>query len=558
MKGKVFYKNAKEIYGVLGVVMLLLAIYMIFFVTDVRRGESSGACKNYNTGWFYEEADGDYVSIKELPMSLDFIHAGEKLILHNTVSHVSRYSTLAFFTTHQTVKVTVGGQVCYYFGPDAEKNVKTPGNGWNFVSIPRGSEGKSLSISLLSEYESNSGQVPTFYVGTLDGIRNHIISKNLFSLTISCLIFVMGVFVCVCWIFFRKKFGLEEEFICMGIFALTLSVWSALETQIIQIYFGHNYGLSQLSFIALALLSFPFIRFTRLFYELESYRLLDFAGGISLGEGFLILILFLTGIADFKESLFTIHISYAIIVGITVYTVVRIAVKNIKGQRKSALMHICCILFIVLAYIVDVGRYYMVKKQDSAVFGRIAMLLYVLILVIFCFRNSMRLLKAGRESEKIREIAYMDALTKMENRFSFEQRLEGITGEERAKYGVAMFDLNNLKRINDIHGHSAGDYYIIISSEILRDTFGGLGTIYRIGGDEFCAVLEGVSKEEFMEKAAYINEKVRNLKGPYMEEGVGIAKGYALFEKKLDNSLFATMSRADVLMYADKGDAKRK
>lgn len=78
-----------------------------------------------------------------------------------------------------------------------------------------------------------------------------------------------------------------------------------------------------------------------------------------------------------------------------------------------------------------------------------------------------------------------------------------------------MFDLNNLKYFNDTHGHATGDYYIIVCSEIIQDIFGMYGKVYRIGGDEFCAVTEGVTEEEFMELRRGMNDRIEALNGRF-------------------------------------------
>ena len=55
-----------------------------------------------------------------------------------------------------------------------------------------------------------------------------------------------------------------------------------------------------------------------------------------------------------------------------------------------------------------------------------------------------------------------------------------------------MFDLNNLKETNDCYGHSAGNELILCASNDLREAFRGIGTVYRIGGDEFVALMPDV------------------------------------------------------------------
>lgn len=115
-----------------------------------------------------------------------------------------------------------------------------------------------------------------------------------------------------------------------------------------------------------------------------------------------------------------------------------------------------------------------------------------------------------------------------------------------------MFDLNNLKYFNDVYGHSVGDYYIIICSEIIMDIFSRFGEVYRIGGDGFCAVAYDLSEEEFVSCQTEMSKRVNGLNVQFIENRMAIASGYARFDSESDVNLIETAQRADKQMY-DKG-----
>ena len=87
-----------------------------------------------------------------------------------------------------------------------------------------------------------------------------------------------------------------------------------------------------------------------------------------------------------------------------------------------------------------------------------------------------------------------DALTKVNNRTAYEQEervlQEKIVSEDNLEFAIAMFDVNNLKLINDSRGHEAGDAYLVRASRLICNTFKHC-PVYRMGGDEFLAVLMG-------------------------------------------------------------------
>ena len=172
-------------------------------------------------------------------------------------------------------------------------------------------------------------------------------------------------------------------------------------------------------------------------------------------------------------------------------------------------------------------------------------------------RNALDLARTREKAQDLKEMAVTDPLTKLKNRASFEKDLAAIPEKEYDSYGIAMFDLNNLKYFNDVHGHSTGDYYIIICSEILQDIFYSYGTVYRIGGDEFCAVMKSVSPEKYAQLGPMISAKLAALHQSIYNYRMEVSDGYAVFDIQQDKTLLHTMERADKAMYAKKQAMKK-
>jgi GGDEF domain-containing protein len=83
-----------------------------------------------------------------------------------------------------------------------------------------------------------------------------------------------------------------------------------------------------------------------------------------------------------------------------------------------------------------------------------------------------------------KKMAYTDVLTGLTNRTAFE--LDKKRLQENLKnhipLSMIMFDLNNLKEVNDTLGHNKGDLYLITAAQLIQKHFGPLGQSYRIGG----------------------------------------------------------------------------
>ncbi|MBQ6503271.1 MAG: GGDEF domain-containing protein [Flexilinea sp.] len=113
------------------------------------------------------------------------------------------------------------------------------------------------------------------------------------------------------------------------------------------------------------------------------------------------------------------------------------------------------------------------------------LLLASVLLIYFVKRLTARIFREKRN-------ASIDALTGLQNRRAYEDEiihLDEMPKEERENLNCIMIDLNELKLINDRHGHEAGDRAIKAFAKIIDKLFSPYGKVYRIGGDEFAAFL---------------------------------------------------------------------
>ena len=164
-------------------------------------------------------------------------------------------------------------------------------------------------------------------------------------------------------------------------------------------------------------------------------------------------------------------------------------------------------------------------------------------------RNTLQLENANQK-------AYRDGLTGVKNKLAYIDSLRQLeldsTAETLANYGVAVFDINDLKLTNDTKGHEAGDKLITNACAIICKQFKH-SPVFRIGGDEFAAILKGSDFENredlFREFTAKIDENNKN-------GGVVVAGGMAVFDPKLDDNYTDVFMRADQQMFERKEQLK--
>lgn len=155
----------------------------------------------------------------------------------------------------------------------------------------------------------------------------------------------------------------------------------------------------------------------------------------------------------------------------------------------------------------------------------------------------------------LRELQFKyDIISGIKNREIFEKEIERYQ-RHHDNVIIIMFDLNDLKNINDNLGHKSGDNAIYNAAKILKQSFANIGESYRIGGDEFCVICSDVTSEivenalEGLEKLSKHFNKKNNVK-------IIFAYGYSLYIKNQSASIYDTLMQADKAMYEHKAKLK--
>ena len=152
----------------------------------------------------------------------------------------------------------------------------------------------------------------------------------------------------------------------------------------------------------------------------------------------------------------------------------------------------------------------------------------------------------------LRSAAETDALTELPNRYSLEHNVLE-TGDKGGSMAVLLFDVNYLKVTNDTRGHLEGDKLLQTTGACIRECFGveGGGNCYRIGGDEFAAVLRDCTEEE-------VKNRIEHFSLVLEREDISVSVGYAYTEKTDEDSFRRLMNIADKKMYEQKKETHRQ
>ncbi len=171
-------------------------------------------------------------------------------------------------------------------------------------------------------------------------------------------------------------------------------------------------------------------------------------------------------------------------------------------------------------------------------------------------RSILYAIERKRAQERLTYLAQYDQLTGMINRTLFRDRLVHAMARSKRKdqpLAILLIDLDRFKAVNDTFGHDVGDQVLKVVAARLTECVREVDTVARMGGDEFTAILEGISGEA---DVTVVANRIEESIGTPFEIGphpisIGASIGITLYP--LDDQDIAELLRhADKAMYAAK------
>ncbi len=132
---------------------------------------------------------------------------------------------------------------------------------------------------------------------------------------------------------------------------------------------------------------------------------------------------------------------------------------------------------------------------------------------------------------RLEHLAQTDSLTGLYNHRYFHERLRSeLTRASRLHDAVAviLFDLDDFKRVNDVHGHGTGDQMLVHVAKLACETVRGSDVVCRVGGEEFAVIMPSCDAGDALGLAARLSETLRSAdfeQAGRMTVSIGVAQG---------------------------------
>ena len=166
-------------------------------------------------------------------------------------------------------------------------------------------------------------------------------------------------------------------------------------------------------------------------------------------------------------------------------------------------------------------------------------------------------ISAEQKAANMQELANRDSLTGIRNKTAYDNEIKRIAvklEDGETEVGLAMVDLNFLKKINDTYGHDKGDKAIKKLCGLICVIFDH-SPVFRIGGDEFVIILRGNDYNNYNDLEKQFEAKLADIaKDDSLEpwEKVSASMGAAFYDSEIDEDMDSLFKRADHTMYEKK------
>lgn len=175
----------------------------------------------------------------------------------------------------------------------------------------------------------------------------------------------------------------------------------------------------------------------------------------------------------------------------------------------------------------------------------IIILLIVIIIKLFLkIKVLTKKIKYVDDANMWHKLAVTDDLTGIYNRNAYILYVDKIKIDKKNKSRwLLLFDIDDFKITNDTKGHLAGDTVLKDVAKILSEIFSDFQyRIFRMGGDEFSVLAEGVSEDEIIERLIALKKRLE------LDGNISLSKGYSMINSNSEKAY----KYADEMLYADK------
>lgn len=561
---KIFNKNTLK---VAWIVYALLSIVTIVYFADhlftKDLNKESGKLE-LNNNWNITINSDHYHNVDLNTFRFPTVDKGTSILMETTLPEDWEFqdAALTFHVRQSTVKMYSDWELFYQYGHDRLQDKKTVGSGIQIINFSDEYKGTTLRILLTVTEDNVFSSFDPIYISEWSDSYRFILTENRLALFSGAFLVVLGIFVSVVTIFasiYSRKYA---SLLWLSAFSIFMGLWTLCYHNVVIIFSIPTYSVSLLEYMALMMAPLPILGYMYNYVkQLQSKKILLVYKALFIIQVILsvaTIVLHTTDIAHsaallpYSQVLFVVHALFF------TYVFLR---NSTKGTKKRGLytaglaVILLCIMYDLLIYVIN--RYFGLHLTSATGVSSLGIIVFVGMMILDMVHDISLKIMEEQEKERLIKCAYTDELTQINNRTFCAEYMLALESTKNNNYTIFNFDLNDLKKINDSHGHAQGDLLIKKAASIISEAFSTSGIVGRMGGDEFIAIIPTDNATQIDSLVNHLKELIDNANAndPYLH--LSISYGYAANTEFNEPEIEKVYQLADKRMYINKTQYKK-
>jgi len=542
------------------IVPFLFIFFILYLFSDLHRTRPHNVTY-LNDNWdFY--LNGELVSSNfNTSTKFDKLKKGDVVELKNTIPNINYYdNTLEIDLKYCSVEVFIDGVLKYEYGLDNIKNDILIVDGIRRIPLGEDIANKEIYIREIIGESHAMSKINDIKIANENTLVSYFVKDNLLSIIAGCFLISLSLCVFLIIAFSSNKKYYDTQMFYIVLYILGIGLWLITHDGILLIIDDADIYMKYIEYIALYSCPISIIGYILNVKSTKTHEKVFKTKILSALYGFFVTFLIATtllqffNIIHFKQTLLYFHVSIVVLAAILIISIIRVLKKKLIANKffficfSIMAISICCEIF-NLNFSFSGYKFIEFYFKNATLVG-------VSILLIAIIANYYKYIKnifmENSKSEVLKEMAYTDALTGLNNRNWYEKYIAKLKGD----YTMISMDLNNLKDTNDKLGHDKGDELIKRFANILKTTFSN-NKIVRFGGDEFLVILQE-PKDIAKQKLEEMNNFIGRLNSVDNDDiKVSVSYGVAYGEENYESTPNDIYKLADKRMYKMKKKIKK-
>ena len=547
----------KKVWLILLDVMLVYAVLSVGLSLFCGLREYKQHCIDDDVTAVVYKSDGSVLEYAE--NKFDEAITGDVVCLNIKLPEKAPYksTTLCTIIYNCAVEAECDGKVFYEYGKDIIQNDGELGNIFVSADIPDYAWGKTVTIKCT---------IPIG--GSLNSVNNVILMPSRYALRyvlinhefdfIFCITLVgFSIFALLIFITTGKMKNIDREGIYLFIFLASVGIWQLGYYSTMYIFINNPVICANIEYTAMFFFGIPLGVFLSAGYNRRFKKVFLIMASVYAVVFIVSTILNYTTTYHYYRL---VHFErYLIAAGmVAIFVIVILNRKTNNMSEKILGTGVFGSMFIML---LEVMRYeirdnfHELNDITSVSLASFGIMIFAFSL-LYEYYNKLYTEMLMRKH--LEQVAYTDGMTGIANRTAVDNFMNDL--DSKSDYGIVFFDVNGLKKANDVYGHETGDKLITVVAAALKESFENSGGFYgRYGGDEFVAGYNGDGKRGIEESLSIFNEMIENAnKAHELPFEVGVAYGSYVNDPESPMLIEDAVKKADSAMYAMKKEMKNK